>query len=65
MRDPLSRVSIKHKLGMTFVLLTTVSLGIGGTIAYYLAKYALLGQILDRVATTTQARAATVSAYLD
>ncbi len=56
LKDPLYWVPIKYKLTLTFILISIISLGVGGVVSYRTTKDALRDQILKDLLLTGQGR---------
>lgn len=65
MKDPLYFVPIKYKLTLTFVLISVISLGIGGFVSYRTTRDALRDQILKDLFLTGQVQVRYVTSFID
>lgn len=65
MRDPLSRVPVRFKLPLTFVLLTSIALGLGGYVTSRLAQESLREQIQFRLDEKASAVSSSVERSLE
>ena len=65
MKDPLYFVPVKYKLTLTFVLISVVSLGIGGLVSYQTTRDALKDQVLKDLFLTGQVQVQHVTSFID